>query len=85
MRALGNRVMSPVSATMTSAVNSPTPGSVVKTLTRGSALACWRSSASIRSMTGARPSMTARQSVTTSREIAGRSSSASQPRPGPVQ
>ena len=35
--------------------------------------------------TGTRPSMTARQSVTISREIAGSSSSASQPRPGPVQ
>ena len=49
------RLMSPISASMTSAVNWPTPGSVVKTLTRGSALACWRSSPSIRSMTGARP------------------------------
>jgi hypothetical protein len=40
---------------MTSAVNWPTPGSVVRVLTLGSALACWRSSPSIRSMTGARP------------------------------
>src|SRR6266581_7421882 len=38
LRALGNRVMSPISATMTSAVNSPTPGSVVSALTGGSAL-----------------------------------------------
>ena len=37
-----------------------------------------------RSITGASPSMAARQSVTISRETAGRSSSASQPRPGPV-
>ena len=36
MRALGNRVMSPISASMTRAVNSPTPGSVRSTLTRGS-------------------------------------------------
>jgi hypothetical protein len=85
LRALPKRVMSPISATMTSAVNSPTPGSAWSALIRGSALACWCSSPSIRSITGARPSMTARQSVTISREAAGRSSSASQPRPGPVQ
>src|SRR6266550_4248019 len=82
LRALGKRVMSPISASMTSAVNWPTPGSVVKILTRGSALACWRSSPSIRSVRGARPSMTARASVTISRETAGSSSPASQPRPG---
>ena len=34
-----NRLTSPVSARMTSAVNGPTPGSRVSTLTRGSALA----------------------------------------------
>ena len=47
--------MSPISASMTSAVNCPTPGSVVRVLTRGSAVACWRSSPSIRPVTGARP------------------------------
>jgi len=72
LRALPNRVMSPISATMTSAVNSPTPGSVRSTLTRRSALACWCSSPSIRPVTGARPPVTARQSVTISREAAGR-------------
>jgi hypothetical protein len=36
-------------------------------------------------ISGARPSMTARQSVTISRDAAGGSSPASQPRPGPVQ
>ena len=77
--------MSPISASMTRAVNWPTPGSVVRTLTRGSALACWRSSPSIRSVSTARLSMTARASVTISREIAGSSSPASQPRPGPVR
>ena len=83
LRALGKRVMSPISATITSAVNWPTPGSVVSVLTRGSALAWVRSSPSIRSITGASPSITARQSVTISRDTAGRSSPASQPRPGP--
>ena len=85
LRALPNRLMSPISASITSAVNSPTPGSVRSTLTRGSALARACSSPSIRSVSGARPSMTARQSVTISRDDGGRSSSASQPRPGPVQ
>jgi len=55
LRALGKRVMSPISASMTRAVNWPTPGSVVKILTRGSALACWRSSPSIRPVSGPRP------------------------------
>src|SRR5207244_2953200 len=55
LRALGNRVMSPISASITSAVNWPTPGSVVSVLTRGSALARARSSPSIRSVTGASP------------------------------
>src|SRR5690349_16178236 len=72
LRALPNRVMSPISATMTSAVNSPTPGSVRSVLTLGSDLACWCSSPSIRPVTGARPSMTARQSAMISREAAGR-------------
>jgi hypothetical protein len=85
LRALGNRVMSPISASMTRAVNSPTPGSVRSTLTRGSAFARWCNSPSSRSITGARASMDARQSVTISRDTGGRSSSDSQPRPGPVQ
>ena len=40
LRALPNRVMSPISASMTSAVNWPTPGTLVRVLARGSALAC---------------------------------------------
>src|SRR5512142_544824 len=55
LRALPKRVISPISATMTRAVNWPTPGSVVSVLTRGSALACWRSSPSIRPVSTARP------------------------------
>src|SRR6266568_1951116 len=55
LRALPNRLMSPISATMTSAVNSPTPGSVRSTPSRGSALARACSSPSIRSISGARP------------------------------
>jgi hypothetical protein len=55
LRALGNRLMSPISASMTRAVNWPTPGGVVRVLTRGPALACWRSSPSIRSISTARP------------------------------
>ena len=39
LRADPNRVMSPISASRTSAVNGPTPGSWVRTLTRGSAFA----------------------------------------------
>ncbi len=62
-----------------------TPGSVLSILTRGSAFARWCSSPSSRSITGARASMKARLSVTISRLTGGRSSSASQPRPGPVQ
>jgi hypothetical protein len=85
LRALGNRVMSPISATIISAVNWPTPGKVVSTLTRGSAVARRRTSASSRPVSGAGAPGTARQSVTISRDTAGRSSSASQPRPGPVQ
>ena len=85
LRALPTRLMSPISASITRAVNSPAPGSVLSTLTRGSALARACSSPSIRSITGARPSMTARQSVMISRDEGGRPSSASQPRPGPVQ
>src|SRR6201985_3507907 len=38
LRALPKRVMSPISASIINAVNWPTPGSVVRTLTRGSAL-----------------------------------------------
>ena len=64
--------MSPISASMTRAVNWPAPGSVVSVVTRGSALACWRSSPSIRPVTGARPPVTARQSATISRDTGGR-------------
>jgi hypothetical protein len=39
LRGLGKRLMSPISASITSAVNSPTPGSVVSTFTLWSALA----------------------------------------------
>ena len=41
LRADPNRLMSPTSAKMTSAVNGPTPGSWVKILTRGSDRARW--------------------------------------------
>jgi hypothetical protein len=75
--------MSPISASITKAVNSPTPGSVRSTLTRRSALAWACSSPSSRPVSGARPSMTARQWVTISRDEGGRPGSASQPRPGP--
>ena len=44
LQASGNQVMSR-SRRASPAVNWPTPGKVVRTLTRGSALACWRSSA----------------------------------------
>ena len=47
--------MSPISASIIRAVNSPTPGSVLSTLTRGPVLACWCSSPSIRPVSGARP------------------------------
>jgi hypothetical protein len=66
LRALENRVMSPIPATITSAVNWPTPGSVVSALTRGSALACCRSPASSRPVSGANASVNARQPVTIS-------------------
>jgi hypothetical protein len=85
LRAEANRVMSPISASRTSAVNGPTPGSWVKTLTRGSDLACWRTSASSRPVTDSRASMSARASEITSAETAGRSSEASHSRPGPLQ
>ena len=78
LRAFGNRVMSPISASMTSAVNWPTPGSVVSIPARGPTFACRRSSPSIRSICGARAPVNARQSVTISRETGGRPSPASQ-------
>lgn len=43
VRAAGNRVMPPTPAARTSAVNRPTPGSVVSSVTREPASACWRS------------------------------------------
>ena len=42
LRAEPNRLTSPISAKMTSAVNGPTPGSWVKTFTRRSQRVCWR-------------------------------------------
>ncbi len=85
LRAEANRVMSPISASRTSAVNGPTPGSRVKTFTRGSDLACWRTSASSRPVTDSRASISARASETTSAETARSSSEASHSRPGPLQ
>jgi error-prone DNA polymerase len=63
----------------------PDAGQRVSTLTRGSALACARTSPSSRSIVTASASREARLSVMISRDTGGRSSSASQPRPGPVQ
>ncbi len=63
----------------------PGAGQRPQRLTRGSALACWCSSPSIRSVSTARAPVTARQSVTISRDAGGSLISASQPRPGPVQ
>ena len=61
------------------------PGSWVRTLTRGSDRACWRTSRSSRSMTDSRASMSARASFITSAEMAGRSREAGHSRPGPLQ
>jgi hypothetical protein len=83
-RAEANRVMSPISASRTSAVNGPTPGSCVKTLTRGSLLAWLRTSASSRPVTDSRAPVSPRASET-SAETAGRSREASHSRPGPLQ
>ena len=49
-RAEANRLMSPASARMTSAVNGPMPGNWVSTLTRGSDRVRWRISQSSRSI-----------------------------------
>jgi hypothetical protein len=49
-----NRVMSPISASRTSAVNGPTPGRAVRTLTRGSGRVWPRISASSRPVTDSR-------------------------------
>jgi hypothetical protein len=85
LRAVGNRVMSPISARMTSAVNGPAPGSWVRTLTRGSDRARWRISPSSRSIRTSAASISARPSSITSREAAGSDSEASHWRPGPLQ
>src|SRR6516164_749687 len=77
--------MSPISARMTSAVNGPTPGSWVSTLTRGPDRARWTTSQSSRSIRTSTASISASPSSTTSREAAGRGSQASQSRPGPLQ
>jgi hypothetical protein len=73
-----------VSASRTSAVNTPAPGSRVNSVTRGSAFARWRTSASSRSIGCCRASMSARPSSMTSRETAGSSGEASHWRPGPL-
>jgi hypothetical protein len=86
LRALPKRVMSPISASITSAVNCPMPGSAVSTLTRGSALACARTSPSSRSIVTATASREARLSVMISRDTGGRAG-LGQPAaagPGPV-
>jgi hypothetical protein len=85
LRAEANRLTSPISATMTSAVNGPTPGSWVSTLTRGPDLARWRISQSSRPIGTSSASISARSSSTTSREAAGSGSEASHSRPGPLQ
>jgi hypothetical protein len=56
-RAEANRLMSPTSATMTSALNGPMSGSRVSTLTRGSDRARWRISQSSRSIRSCRASI----------------------------
>jgi hypothetical protein len=64
----------------------PDAGQRPEHLDPGSPLACWCSSPSIRPVTGARPSITARQSVMISRDAGGRTR-LGQPaaaRPGPV-
>jgi len=85
LRAVGNRVMSPISARMTSAVNGPAPGSWVSTLTRGSDRARWRVSPSSRPVRASVAPVSARPSPATSREASGSGSEASQSRPGPLQ
>jgi hypothetical protein len=79
------RLMLQDRACHTIAVNSPTPGRAVNTLTRGwdFALAC--TSRSSCSMVGAMASMTAMLSATICRDTAGRGSPECQARPGPVQ
>ena len=67
------------------AVNGPTPGSWVSTLTRGSDRARRCTSQSSRSIGCWRASISIRPSSITSRETAGSSSEASHSRPGPLQ
>ena len=85
LRAELNRLTSPTSARMTSAMNGPTPGSWVSTLTRGSDRPRWRISQSSRSITVSSAPISARSSSTSSRDTAGSSREASQARPGPLQ
>jgi hypothetical protein len=85
LRADPNLLTSPISASITMAVNGPMPGSWVSTLTPGSDRARWCTSQSSRSMGTCRASMSARSSSITARETAGRSREASQARPGPLQ
>src|SRR6266545_5737608 len=73
LRALGNRSMSPISATSVMAVSRPTPGRAISAWTRGSGLAraaIWRSS---RAIGAARASSSPQQSSTIARGIAGSS------------
>ena len=83
LRALPKRLMSPISATMTSAVNSPTPGSVVRVPDSrvGSGVLA---QLVVDSVGQRRQAVDDRQAV--GHDIAGdggQSSPASQPRPGP--
>jgi hypothetical protein len=77
LRADPNRLMSPISASRTSAVNGLTPGSWVSTLTAGSDRARWRTSQSSWSIGSWSTPISARPSSITSRETAGSPSEAS--------
>jgi hypothetical protein len=68
LRAEPKRLMPPISASRTSAVNGPTPGSRVSTLTRGSAFTRCRTSSSSRPVSWARAPVSARPSSMTSRD-----------------
>jgi hypothetical protein len=77
--------MSPISATMISAVSGPMPGSAVRALTRGCAFASSASEASSRSTTACSASMTSSRSATAWRALSGRGSASSHARPAPFQ
>lgn len=76
LRAVGNRLMAPISATRVIALSHPTPGSTWSALTRGSGLARARISRSRRRMGDSTASIRQRRSSTTSCSTAGRSTSA---------